>query len=101
MTPQMRALTRVSIHAPVRVRRQSRRELRGMPVSIHAPVRVRRGNLVVKVCLDVSIHAPVRVRLYPSTALPMQSGFNSRTREGATQNLCVSVFVCLFQFTHP
>ena len=42
-----------------------------MYVSIHAPV-------------YVSIHAPVRVRRLIKMSEPDKTGFNSRTREGAT-----------------
>ena len=38
----------------------------------------------------VSIHAPVRVRPGPPRIQGRRRSFNSRTREGATKNRCVS-----------
>ena len=59
-------------------------------VSIHAPVRERHGASVRIIAGSVvSIHAPVRERRHFQSTEKTTSGFNSRSREGAT-NLSVS-----------
>ena len=84
----------VSIHAPVRERRPEDSPVyTAHAVSIHAPVRERHGvSAHLPRLLYVSIHAPVRER--PPAArfyavFPL--GFNSRSREGATDNGCANV----------
>ena len=75
----------VSIHAPVKVRLFA--TLSPPPqreVSIHAPVKVRLKMIDELSQWEVSIHAPVKVRLETVTNLSSCSGFNPRTREGAT-----------------
>ena len=58
----------------------------GKDVSIHAPVKGRRQLLPRLVPLFlVSIHAPVKGRQLPRRASPASRRFNPRPREGATQ----------------
>ena len=94
----------VSIHAPVRERPWN--QVTGecwLAVSIHAPVRERRAEAEALRRMNiVSIHAPVRERRKSKSDCGSSSGFNSRSREGATyvgrmQN-CVEMW---FQFTLP
>ena len=92
-------------------------------VSIHAPVKVRRLFVLNQFDLLVSIHAPVKVRPINSSKSCWLIGFNSRTREGATDFsfpfssfFIVSIHApvkvrhipdygiimgLMFQFTHP
>ena len=93
-------------------------------VSIHAPVKVRlEYDPKTQTLSGVSIHAPVKVRREKSLLPSPPLGFNSRTREGATQisliywkktfvsihapvkvrhmNAFVIVLTPMFQFTHP
>ena len=70
--------------------RPDRVEVTGFPgrVSIHAPVKVRRLGLFVRpLSFRVSIHAPVKVRLQEFFPGDVQGRFNSRTCEGATKRV--------------
>ena len=64
-------------------------------VSIHAPVRVRQHLIQFLLFHVVSIHAPVRVRPITSGGVFKAIRFNSRTREGATS--VRSIFAILFR----
>ena len=90
-------------HAPVRVRRQATRWAHvDAVVSIHAPVRVRPEKTALKEYLShVSIHAPVRMRLLKVCFNFRYSGFNPRTREGATSFPFLPMVQPSFQSTHP
>ena len=121
------ARRRVSIHAPVRERREFGGGVAHAPVSIHAPVRERLlGALHPAQDVGVSIHAPVRERrvgaVHPhgvggavSIHAPVRERhprpqgrgrhhrrFNSRSREGATLLRVVrQMRRTRFQFTLP
>ena len=71
-------------------------------VSIHAPVKVRRNvGIESQGKLYVSIHAPVKVRPHKRLRSPEDICFNSRTREGATKKRVIQYNYTRFQFTHP
>ena len=115
----------VSIHAPVWVRRtQPKERNQNNEVSIHAPVWVRLSSVDESPYSTlVSIHAPVWVRQdkvsRPGSMYLFQfthpcgcdrkrearqaylSGFNSRTRVGATFPVILIPQLARFQFTHP
>ena len=69
----------VSIHAPVKGRRDSYTYADGAPiVSIHAPVKGRPWKELAKVIAEfVSIHAPVKGRLEGNPAMLIWLGFQS------------------------
>ena len=99
-------------------------EYRSPEVSIHAPAR---GAIMpgedVDMTEHVSIHAPARGAILFQNHICRRRCFNSRTREGCDsqglqgiRNMCVSIhapargaisraymtiWTCLFQFTHP
>jgi len=96
---------RVSIHAPVKERRfYFVKHLNSGRVSIHAPVKERRACSTAKLpptC--VSIHAPVKERRdLKQLRSEVESGFNPRSREGATVD-AIELYCrgILFQSTLP
>ena len=70
-------------------------------VSIHAPVRERLQSSADLLVAVVSIHAPVRERLARTLNTGANSGFNSRSREGATLSRVKILSCIMFQFTLP
>ena len=75
----------VSIHAPVRVRRDAAQSPR-CRICFNSRTREGATDDLIREFLDeiVSIHAPVRVRLLVFSIYKGVFCFNSRTREGAT-----------------
>ena len=70
-------------------------------VSIHAPVRERPNSFAFSKSKSVSIHAPVRERQIKHHFDQLKTGFNSRSREGATWIGGKSASDEAFQFTLP
>ena len=120
----LKGWARVSIHAPIRVRRPLSQSgangdvfqsthpygcdehadlaIAGIGVSIHAPIRVRHAKPQADSLLaGVSIHAPIRVRHSRTAAHETDQRFNPRTHTGATANFWEDDCYEQFQSTHP
>ena len=104
MAKGIRGLTKVSIHAPVRVRLNDSYVYKAKGCFNSRTREGATGSKLFNLFSNmskVSIHAPVRVRHLLIVVYYGLSCFNSRTREGATSIRCMIRVTLEFQFTHP
>ena len=93
--------TRVSIHAPTKVRRAT--DTMSITVDMFQSTHLRRCDVEHDASTDgyfVSIHAPTKVRRSSLSPPKYNACFNPRTYEGATLQLILTTASVVFQSTH-